>query len=242
MQTSAYNQSNAPTPGRSNTTLHEEVDRLSRRLQSEAVLAVELLEKAVEALRSCNREEALDVRRRDTEIDREEVRIEEECIRLIALQQPVARDLRTIMVIIKANADVERIADHASGIAKAVSYLGDEASPKWPTSLIELADRIIPLCHDTVRALGQRDEAGARQIIDGDKSIDRLSRQVVEEVERGIGSGDLSRRAGLLAFRASRDIERIGDLCANICEDILYARTGQIVRHAKRFAPQDKAE
>lgn len=234
MPTSAYNQANAPKPGHP-SALNEEIDRLSRRLQSEAVLAVELVENAVDALRKCDREEASEVRRRDTEVDEEEVRIEEECIRLIALHQPVARDLRALMIVIKANGDIERIADHASGVAKAVSYLGDEAAPTWPTSLIELAERVIPLCHDTVRALGQRDEATAKRIIEGDAMIDRLTRQVVEEVEDAIGSGALTRRAGLLAYRASRDLERIGDLCANICEDILYVRSGKIVRHAKRF-------
>lgn len=237
MTTSAYNQANAPKPGHPNV-LHEEIDCLTSRLQSEAVLAVELVEQAVTALRNCDKESASDVRRRDTEVDEEEVRIEEECIRLIALHQPVARDLRALMIVIKANGDIERIADHASGVAKAVSYLGDEAPPTWPTSLIELAERTIPLCHDTVRALGQRDEASARAIINGDDIIDRLTREVVEEVEESIGAGSLTRRAGLLAFRASRDLERIGDLCANICEDILYVRTGKIVRHAKRLSAE----
>lgn len=239
MPTSAYDKSNAPRPGHP-SVLNEEIDRLNRRLQSEAVLAVELVEHAIEALRKCDRDAASEVRRRDTEVDEEEVRIEEECIRLIALHQPVARDLRALMIVIKANGDIERIADHASGVAKAVSFLGDESAATWPTSLIELAERIIPLCHDTVRALGQRDEATAQQIIDGDAMIDRLTREVVEEVEEAIGAGTLSRRAGLLAYRASRDLERIGDLCANICEDILYVRSGKIVRHAKRLSPESQ--
>lgn len=235
MPTSAYNQENAPQPGHP-SALHDEIDLLNKRLQSEAVLAVELVEQAVEALRNCDREGASEVRRRDTEVDQEEVRIEEECIRVIALHQPVARDLRSLMLIIKSNADIERIADHASGVAKAVSYLGSEPAPKWPTSLIELAERIIPMCHDTVQALGQRDEARAQKIIEGDDMIDQLTKRVVDEVEEAIGSGALSRRAGLLAYRASRDLERIGDLCANICEDIVYVRTGKIMRHAKRMA------
>lgn len=240
MPTSAYNPSNAPTPGRGGA-LQEEIEKLNKRLLSVAVLAVELVEQAVGALERCDHDAAREVRRRDTEVDAQEVRIEEECIRLIALYQPVASDLRGLMIVIRANADIERIADHASGVAKAVAYLEEESPPSWPTSLLELAHRIIPQCHDTIRALGQRDEATAERIIAGDKQFDRLTREVVNEVDEAIGMGTLSRRAGLLAHRASRDLERIGDLCVNICEDVLYIQTGRIIRHEKKIAAQDNA-
>ena len=237
---SAYDENAAPRPGRA-SALADEIARLNSRLQSEAVLAVDLVEHAVRSLRACDRAAAQEVRRRDSEVDAEEIRIEEECIRLVALHQPVARDLRAIMIVIKANADLERIADHANGVAKAVTYLSkDEPTPNWPTSLIELGERIIPLCHDTVRALGQRDEEIAQRIIEGDEAIDRITRRVVDEIEEAIGVGACSRRAGLLAYRASRDLERIGDLCVNICEDIVYAMSGRIIRHAKKLgAPQE---
>ncbi|RMH27839.1 MAG: phosphate transport system regulatory protein PhoU [Planctomycetota bacterium] len=231
---SAYDESTAPRPGHP-SALAEEVARLNDRLQREAVVAVELVEQAVRALRSCDRALASEVRRRDTEVDREEIRIEEECIRLIALHQPVARDLRSLMIVIKVNADLERIADHATGVAKAVAYLGEAERPAWPRALLDLGERVIPLCHDTVRALGQRDGAAAQSLIGADKTLDRLTKKVVEEVESAIADGSLSRRAGLLAFRASRDLERIGDLCVNICEDIVYADTGRIVRHAGKL-------
>jgi len=238
MPNSAYDKQNAPQPGHT-SALHDEIDTLNHRLQTEAVLTVELVEQAVDALRTCDREKAVDVRLRDTEVDAQEVFIEEECIRLIALHQPVASDLRALMIVIKANGDLERIADHASGVAKAVIYLGDESAPHWPTSLIDLAQRIIPLCHDTIRTLGQCDEDAAKKIIEGDDAIDRLSKQVIREVEELIGSSDISRRAGLLAYRASRDLERIGDLCVNICEDILYVQSGKIIRHANKLRTQD---
>lgn len=238
MPTSAYDQSHAPQPGHP-SALHEGIDQLIAHLQSEAMLAVELVEQAVAALRHCDHKIAVEVRRRDTEVDAQEVQIEEKCIQLIALHQPVASDLRTLMIVIRANADIERIADHASGVAKAVAYLGDEPTPNWPTSLIELAERIIPLCHDTVRALGQRDEDAAERIIAGDKALDRLMREVVKEIESSIGASSLSRKAGLLAYRACRDLERIGDLCVNICEDILYVQHGKIIRHEKKLAALD---
>jgi len=226
----------APRPGKP-TALEQELSGLMTRLRREADFVMRQVEAAIAALRSCDRAMARDVRRRDTEVDLEEVRIEELCLRLVALHQPVAVDLRRIMLVIKVNSDLERIADHASGVAKAVSYL-DEASaaPTWPPALMEMADRVLPVCRTALRALTDESESAARELIEGDNALDALARRVFEEVEAAIESGGLDERPGLLAYRASRDLERIGDLCAGIAEDVIYVRTGRIVRHAKRLA------
>lgn len=216
-------------------SFHTELDALNQRLQREAVLAVEQLESAVDALSRRDRDAARRVRERDVEVDREEVRIEEACVQLIALHQPVASDLRRLTIVLKVNNDLERIADHASGVAKAVVYLGDEPDPSWPTSLLEMGRRLPPMCHETLRALAQQDELLARSIIGQDDTLDDLAKSVMDEVDEAMGAGALSRRAGLLAFRASRDLERVGDLCSDICEDIVYLRTGKIVRHAGKI-------
>jgi len=227
-----------PEHARQEDTFHEALEKLNQRLQREAVLAVDQVESAVSALASFDREAAERVRDRDTEVDREEVRIEEACVELIALHQPVASDLRRLMIVLKVNGDLERIADHASGVAKAVVYLGDEPEPTWPTSLLEMGRRLPSMCHETLRALAQQDESLARSIMGQDDVLDDLAKSVMDEVDEGMGAGALSRRAGLLAFRASRDLERIGDLCSDICEDIVYLRTGKIVRHAGKIDPR----
>jgi len=230
-----FEEHHAPGPAPS---FEEELDRLTQRLQREAVLAVELVEASVEALRDCDAVSAQRTRDRDNEIDDEEVKIEAECIQLIALHQPVARDLRRLMIILKVNGDVERIADHATGVAKAVTYLQDEAPPSWPTSLLELAERVIPRCREMLRALAQQDEDAARSLIQSDETLDRLAGRVMDEVDEATSSGALSQRAGLLAYRASRDLERIGDLCGSVAEDIVYLATGQIIRHYKKLGAE----
>lgn len=221
-------------PGRT-TEFEAELNALNERLYGEGVIAVEILEGAVDALKRCDREAAAHVRKRDTEVDREEVRIEEAVVRLIALRQPVARDLRRLMVILKANADLERIADHASGVCKAVLYLTEPNPPLWPKSLLEMADRVIPRAHEALRALQTLDEGAAQRLISDDRTLDALARRTFEEIEQSEQSGRLTTRAALLAFRASREFERVADLFSNICEDIIYVQTGRIVRHAKHM-------
>lgn len=223
----------APVPGRG-TDFHQQLDALNERLHREGRLAVEIVEAAIDALRRCDRDAAAAVRKRDTEVDVEEVRIEEETVRMIALHQPVASDLRRLMLIIKANADLERIADHASGVCKTVLYLSETDPPRWPPALLEMADRVLPLAHETLKALQTQDASAAERIIGDDETLDRLGRRAFEEIEHATASGRLTPRAAMLAYRASREFERISDLLGNVCEDVIYAKTGRIVRHAKR--------
>lgn len=221
-----------PTPGKKNE-FDDELAALVQRLYREGVLAVELLEGAIDAFKRVDRDQAARVRKRDDEVDREEVLIEEEAIRLIALHQPVAVDLRRLMLVIKVNADIERIADHAAGVCKTVLYLKGAPAPTWPTSLVDMADRVLPRAHETLRAFQSQDDAAAERIIKNDRTLDILAKRAFEEIEQTEGAGRISANAALLAFRASRELERVSDLLGSICEDIIYMQTGRIVRHTK---------
>ncbi|RMD63002.1 MAG: phosphate transport system regulatory protein PhoU [Planctomycetota bacterium] len=225
-------QSTEPSPGR-RTSFDEGLDNLQRTLQREASLAVQQVHEAVQALRELDREKAKAVRRRDDEVDKREVRIEEDCIRLIALHQPVASDLRRVMAAVRINADLERIADHASGVCKSVLHLDEaEAPPVWPAALLEMANRIVPRCRRMQFLLSDPDETSAKALVDEDEALDALTTRAFQEIEQAMVEGTLTHRAGLLAFRALRDLERIGDLCSDICEDLIYLQTGSIVRHS----------
>lgn len=224
----------APVPGMK-TSFATELDNLMDRLHGEARLTVEMLEMALDAFRSMDKDAARATRRKDSDIDREEVHIEEETVRLIALHQPVALDLRKLTLIIKVNADLERIADHATGVCKCVIGLLDTSRVRWPASLLEMADRMVPRAHEAVRALQSKDAKLAEQVVRGDETMDRLWREAFGEIEQGVEKGDLTVRAALFAHRAGRELERIGDLWGAICEDIIYMQTGRIIRHDKSF-------
>lgn len=228
-------QPHAPVPGQ-HTEFASELQSLMRRLEGEAMIIIEMLEAGIGALKNTDVSAAAAVRRRDDEVDTEEVKIEQEALRLIALHQPVASDLRRLTLIIKVNADLERVADHVTGVCKSVLQLEEPGPIAWPPALIEMADRVPPRAHETVRALQRLDAALAERVITGDETMDTLWRRTFEEIEHGAQTGRISVRASLLAFRAGRELERISDLFANICEDIVYMQTGRIIRHAKRAA------
>jgi phosphate transport system protein len=170
----------------------------------------------------------------DAEIDHEEVDIEQECIRLLALYQPAAIDLRTLCFIIKANNDLERIADKAASIGRRVKHVAAERIdlaqyPGWTDLVREVTDRL----DKTLRSIATRNLDAARAVIASDPNADAAYGRFVRTAltrERSDPAGvDVVLTLTLLA----RALERIGDLCTNIAEDIVFLCTGDIVRHAK---------
>lgn len=211
-----------------------DIRAVKRRLTEEATNVVGMLEQALAALWALDTAAAGEILKSDERIDREEVAIEEACFRVMALQAPVAKDFRMLTFIVKVNSSVERIADHACSIAKVTYKLADDRPRTWPVSLRELGDRVPIICHALLRAMHDENADAARMIVVGDKTIDRLNRQLFDEVVDAMSAGDLSHRTGLLMFRLGRELERVGDLMTNIAEDIVYLATGEIIRHAKK--------
>src|SRR5690606_3574975 len=143
--------------------------------------AIGMLQQAIEALWKLDRAAAAELKIRDNTIDDEEVAIEQRCFELLALQQPVARDFRIIAFILRVNADVERVADHACSIAKIAKAIEGDHPPKWPTALLEIAERVPYMCQRLLRAVLDEDPEAARQIIEEDKIIDALDKQLFRE-------------------------------------------------------------
>lgn len=213
---------------------------LKRRLVKEATLAVSMLESAIAAMFSMDAPAARAVRLSDDEVDTEEVAIEQECYQILALRAPYARDFRALTFILRVNADVERVADHASSLAKCAGKIADAAAgtdPAWPTALRELGDRVPLLCHETLRAMLDEDVDAARKIVENDRVIDNLEKRLFEETIESMKGGpnnEANLAIGLLFYRAGRELERVGDLMASIAEDTVYLATAEIIRHAKR--------
>ena len=223
-----------PSPAGHPTTLAQQLDALQRRLHREAMMVVEMLEQSLAALFVLNLEIAHDIRVRDDRIDAEEVAIEQECYRLLTLTQPVASDFRQIAFTLKVNADFERVADHAVSIAKITEALGQNHPGRWPTALVELAERVPMTCHELLRSMLDGSAEKATQIIQDDRIIDRLDKQVFRECVELMEKQILTAEAGLLIHRLSRELERVGDLMGNIAEDVVYLATGEIVRHSAK--------
>lgn len=235
-----------PEPSLASSSPHltdRRILHLKRRLVREAAQATAMLEQAVASLWELDVERARTVRRSDDRIDREEVEIERECYEVLALHSPYARDFRVLTFVLKVNADVERVADHASSIAKCVTRIADAlgpgaAPPTWPTALVELGERVPQMCHQLLRAVLDEDVAAAQALVASDVVIDRLDRRLFEEAKDLMRSGrDSDLSVGMLVYRVGRELERVGDLMAAIAEDVVYLSTGSIIRHAKKKPP-----
>jgi len=241
---SELSNASSPTPDPvtvSTSMTDRKIIGLKRRLVREASTAVGMLEDSLAALWDLDVERARAVRIADDAVDAEEVEIEQQCHELLALHKPFARDFRILTFILKTNADLERVADHASSISKITIRLAEYVRPshrvEWPTALIELGERVPAMCHELLRAVLDENVERARELVASDKVIDQLERRLFEEnIERLLvtprEANDLA--TGMLLARLGRELERVGDLMANIAEDVVYVGTGEIVRHAKR--------
>lgn len=214
--------------------LEREIATLQARLVREAHTAVGMIESACDALFKLDEPGARAVMASEDAVDVEEVHIEEEAFRILALYHPFARDFRTITAFIRMNADLERIADHATSLAKQTIKLKALGASRFPTALVELGQRVPVECHALLSSLSTQDVEGARGVIMRDKTIDRLDKRLFDECLDQMGDSRESRAAGLLMYRCGRELERVGDLAGSIAEDVIYIASGEIVRHVEK--------
>jgi phosphate transport system protein len=168
----------------------------------------------------------------DSELDEQEVKIEEECLKVLALHQPVARDLRFVVAILKINNDLERIGDIVANIADKGIRLSVYETPSLMTKILEMGKRAQSMLKESIYALVSLDVKTAYEVIQEDDAVDRLNVEVIKGVIQEIGSTKTP-EALLLIHSMARDLERIGDHATNIAEDVAYLVDGTIIRHVK---------
>lgn len=210
-----------------------ELAQLRRRVMRSASVAIDMLEASIAALWGVDHDTASEVRARDDIIDGEEVAIERECLRLLTLRRPYGQDFRLVTFCLKVNADIERVADHATSIAKVTLRLDPSEPPRWPTALVELADRTPVMCHSLLRAVLDEDVQTAQTLVEGDRVFDSLNKRLFDEIAATVESHPTRACDALLMYRLGRDLERVGDLMANIAEALVYLVTGDIIRHQR---------
>ena len=212
--------------------LQREIDRLKKRISSLGAHVEENVERAVRAVHERDGELARVVIDSDPEIDLMEVMIEEECLKILALHQPVAHDLRFIIAVLKVTSDLERIGDLAAGIAKQGLYLADKGSVDVPYDLLGMAVRVRQMLRDSLNALMEKDANVARGVRAADDEVDAMDRLMYREIREAIR--DLpGQTEGLIRLQqVSQNLERIADHATNIAEDVIYLAEGEIVRHS----------
>jgi phosphate transport system protein len=198
-----------------------------------AAVVEDALNRSVRALCDGRADLAEEVRGEERAVDRWEARIERECLKVLALHQPVASDLRRVAAVLKISGDLERMGDLARHIAKRVKKLADDplAFP-IPEPLEHLAVRSMAQVCDGLDALTRCDTDLARQVIDADRQVDLLYRVVLKELKRSVRAHPDRVDNWLRLINTARNLERIADHASNIAAAVIYLKDGDIVRHA----------
>ena len=211
--------------------LQREIDRLKKMISSLGAHVEESVERAVRAVHERDGELAQAVIDSDPEIDLMEVTIEEECLKVLALHQPVAHDLRFIIAVLKVNSDLERIGDLAAGIAKQGWHLAGSGPGEVPYDLLGMAVKVRRMLRDSLDALTEKDAAIAHRVCAADDEVDDMDRLMYREVRAAIHATPEEAEGLIRLQRVSQNLERIADHATNIAEDVIYLVEGEIIRH-----------
>jgi len=211
--------------------LQRDLDNIHREILALSAIVEDMIDKAARSLTECDASLAAQVIESDSIVDEREVHIEEECLKMLALHQPVAVDLRRVATVLKVNNDLERIADLAVNIAERTQCLDSFPGYQVPERL----DRMVQIATEMLRAaldaFVKMDSTAARQTLSRDDEVDALNREIIGELQQVMRADPESVVPALHCFSAARHIERIADLSTNIAEDVIYLVEGEIVRH-----------
>jgi phosphate transport system protein len=211
--------------------LNRDLENLQRRILSLASAVEQTVEKAIRALFERDEELAQALIESDRPIDLEENQIEEDCLKILALHQPVAVDLRRVAAILKINTDLERMADLAVNIAERALPLAQGPDVYVPSAFRQMTDLTNTMVRDSLDAFVNLDAELAKRVCRLDDEVDRYNRDIIEHVTEFMKKAPDNVDAGLHLFSAARQLERIADHATNIAEDVVYLVEGKIIRH-----------
>jgi phosphate transport system protein len=218
------------TPGAARH-FHTELSELRSLLLEMSTLAEELVRHAIESLREGDPALAEAVVLGDRELDAIEMEVEDRCIHLLALQQPLARDLRFIAMAMKVSNDLERVGDHAVNIAQTVQRLGDFPPLVQPPEIEEMARLASGMLSDALDGFVRGDAAAAREVCKRDDRVDALHESMFRILLTHMMEDPRRIGAAMEIFLVSRNLERIGDLATNVAEDTVFLVEGRSIRH-----------
>ena len=203
-----------------------------REIQDDILAMGSMVEKAtsrsIEALKNRDLEMAQQIIADDQKINRKRFEIEEKCVQLIATQQPMASDLRAIICVLNIITEIERIGDHAEGIAKIVIMIGDEPPLKPLIDIPRMAEKVNDMLHRSLDALINRDADMAKQIVGEDDDVDNLYDQVFRELLVFMAEDPKTITRATRLIWVAHNLERSADRVTNICERIVYLVSGKM--------------
>jgi phosphate transport system protein len=212
---------------------HRELENIKKRVLTLGSLVEDRVRSAVKTLEDMDGAAAAEVVRLDYEVDEMEVEIEEECLKVLALHQPVAVDLRFIVAVIKINNELERIGDQAVNIAQRVEVIARRPRPPFTFDYAVMSEKAIRMLKMSLDALVNLDVDLAYKVITMDDEVDQIKKDAYDKIKQAIQ--ELPERVGyyINLLLISRHLERMGDHSTNIAEEVIYLVEGEIFRHAQ---------
>ncbi len=211
--------------------LQRDLDQLSKDLLTMGALVEDATNKAINALLRRNKTLAQEVAAGDSAIDDRENQLEESALKIIALHQPVAADLRFLITALKVNNDLERIGDHAVAVAERAEVLADLESIPLPEEFHKLVDLVQQMVRNSLNALVERDAQLARTVLIVDDEVDGVHRFMYTAMQKMMRENSHYIEPAINTLSATRHMERIADLATNIAEDVVFMVEGEILRH-----------
>lgn len=211
-------------------TFHREIDKLKKKFMVLGSMVEDRLQKASLAMQTRDPDLLQEIVSSDWEIDDMEIEVEEECLKILALHQPVASDLRLLVAIIKINNELERIADNAVNIAKRVQTISKDSTLAFRIDYQPMSGRVLNMFKLGLDALVTENADLARKIFLEDEEVDRLRNQAYRDVIRELNSEPGHAACLVNLYLLARHLERIGDRITNIAEEVIYLVEGKIVR------------
>jgi phosphate transport system protein len=211
--------------------VQRQIELLKQKILEVGGLVEEAIANAITAMLNRDGKLALRVISDDSVIDLMEVEVEEDCLKILALYQPVAADLRFVVAILKINNDLERIGDLARNIAKRVNYLSKSDPIELPFSLRDMTTKVQAMVKMSLDALVNGDPTLARQVREEDDMVDNERKKIAEHIITLIKKMPERVEYLLKLNSVSKHLERIADMATNIAEDVIYMVEGEIVRH-----------
>jgi len=215
------------------TDLATQLLELRRAILTMGAVVDARVERVVEAFSQSDFNAAREIRHGDREVDSMEIDIEQICLEVLALFQPVARDLRFVLAVLRINGELERIADLAKGIAKRVLRLDSLTGAQVPPMLGQMAAVARGMLTDALNALSDSDVELARQIRRRDREVDDYQRQILDWVQQEIASQAANSETTVGILAVAGKLERIADIATNIAEDVIFLVEGKVVRHSR---------
>jgi len=211
--------------------LQKEIDAVKKRILTLGAIVEARVQDAVRAIDERDAELARRVIDGDPEIDRMEVDLEEDCLKILALHQPVAIDLRFLASVIKINTELERIGDLAVNIGERAVFLASHPPVDVAFDFAGMSGQVKTMLKTSLDALVNLDLALAAQVIEADDRVDDINRAMYQTVQQGIRKYPDRVECLLHLWSVSRHLERIADHASNVAEDVVYMVQGTIVRH-----------